>query len=106
MTHGHNVEDTDSRFIINPITRAVRNESSKKVSLIQLGHNSERFTFECPKFIEGHDLSMCNKTEVNYLNVSFDNRDKKTGCYEVNDLQIAPDDDQKVICSWLISRNT
>jgi hypothetical protein len=45
MAHGHNVQDTDSRFIINPITRAIRNESSKKVSMIQLDHNSERFTF-------------------------------------------------------------
>ena len=58
MTHGHNVEDTYSRFIINPITRAIRNESSKKVSLIQLDHNSARFTFECPRYIEEHDYSL------------------------------------------------
>jgi hypothetical protein len=38
----HDVYDTDTRFAINPITRVVKNQSSKKTTLIQYDHNSER----------------------------------------------------------------
>lgn len=48
MGHTHNVYDTDTHFSINPVTRMIKNESSKKVTLIQHDHNSERFTFELP----------------------------------------------------------
>ena len=51
-------------------------------------------------------MSICNVVEVHYLNSSSDNKgETKTGKYTVDDLQIAPEDDSKVICSWLISRN-
>lgn len=102
MAHLHSVYDTDSRFVINPITRAIKNDSPKKTTIIQFDHNSERFTFELPRYVEGHDMSICNKVEVHYLNVDAETKLKKSGVYIVDDLQISPDDNDIVICSWLI----
>lgn len=105
MGHVHNVYDSDTRFLINPITRAIKNESNRKTVLIQHDHNSERFTFELPRYIEGHDMSICDKVEVHYLNIDSATKEQKSGKYDVTDLQIAPGDEEKVICSWLISNN-
>jgi lysophospholipase L1-like esterase len=98
----HKIIDSDTHFIINPITRQIRNESSRKTTLIQHDHNSERFTFELDKVVEGHDMSACNMVEVHYLNVSRDGKEKITGMYTVEDLH---EDGDKVVCSWLISNN-
>lgn len=105
MEHKHIVYDTDTHFLIDPITRAVKNATSKKVTLIQHDHNSERFTFDCPRYIEGHDMAECNKVEVHFLNIDAKTQEKKTGLYETTDLQISTDDESIVSCSWLISIN-
>lgn len=102
MSHLHGVHDTDARFVINPVTRQIKNESSKKTTLIQYDHNSERFTFEVPRHIEGHDMSLCNKVEIHYINVDAKTKQEFKGVYMVDDLHIA-DDEDVVICSWLIS---
>lgn len=99
MAHLHSVYDTDSHFSIDAITRAIKNESSKKVTVMQFDHNSERFTFDLPRYIEGHDMSICNLSEVHYQNGST------KGVYIIDDLQFSPADNDVVICSWLISRN-
>ena len=106
MEHKHSVYDTDTRFSINAITRQIRNESNRKTALMQNDHNSERFTFELPRYIEGHDMSLCNQVEVHYLNSSAkDKTEFNKGLYTVQDLKISPDDEEKVVCSWLISQN-
>lgn len=105
MGHTHAVYDTDTRFSINPITRVIKNESSTKTGLIQHDHNSERFTFELPRTIEGHDMSLCNRVEVHYLNIDANTKKEHSGLYEVNDLRVSPDDEELVQCSWLISEN-
>lgn len=101
MAHKHSVYDTDPHFSINPITRAIKNESSGKVTLIQGDHNSERFTFDMPKMIEEHDMLQCDKVKVHFINTG------KTGTtedvYEVDDFQASPDDNDTVVFSWLIS---
>lgn len=105
MAHLHSVYDTDNHFSIDPVTRAIKNES-KKTTVVQYDHNSERFTFQLPRHIEGHDMLECNKVEVHYINVDTGNsKNKKSGCYEVTDLQKSPDDENIAICSWLISGN-
>lgn len=103
MSHLHGVFDSDTRFTINPVTRQIKNESSRKTTLIQFDHNSERFTFEVPRYIEGHDMSLCNKVEVHYLNADAKTKEESRGVYTSDDLQISADDSEKVICSWLIS---
>ena len=103
MAHVHSVYDSDRHFSIDPITRAINNEFSTKNVVIQNDHNSERFTFELPRYIEGHDMSICNRVEVHYLNIDAATKAESRGVYEVNDLQISPDNSDTVICSWLIS---
>lgn len=105
MAHKHGVHDSDAHFTINPVTRLIRNDSSRKTVLIQGDHNSERFTFELPRYVEEHDMSQCTKVEVHFLNISADRKQQHSGMYTVDDLQVHPDDNEKVICSWLISGN-
>lgn len=104
MAHKHGVYDSDAHFTINPITRQIKNESSRKTVLIQGDHQSERFTFSLDRIVEGHDMSLCNAVEIHYLNISTDKKQQHSGMYTVDDLQINQDED-KVLCSWLISSN-
>lgn len=104
MAHIHSVYDADTHFTIDPITRKISNAASKKYGVVQFDHNSERFTFELPRYIEGHDMSLCNNTEVHYINIGADG-EKAEGVYPVDDIQISPADENVVICSWLISAN-
>ena len=67
--HEHPVIDADKHYIIDPITRAVTNATSKKNTLIQNDHNSERFTFEIPKLVDGHDMTLCNSVQIHYINI-------------------------------------
>lgn len=107
MGHEHKVSDKDTIFSINPITRAIKNESNRKTTLIQGDHNSERYTFEIPRYVEGHDMSLCNKVEVHYFNIKENTNSTvvQKGIYTVEDLHLS-EDEEKVICSWLISENS
>lgn len=104
MAHEHSVYDGDTHFKIDPATRQIENTTGKVV-LMQNDHNSERFTFEIPRYIDGHDMSLCNKVEVHYINIDVKDRSTNNGVYPVEDLQISPDSEDVVICSWLISQN-
>lgn len=66
MAHKHSVYDTDPHFAIDPITRAITNQSTTKTQLMQYDHNSERFTFEIPRLVDGHDMKLCDKIEIHY----------------------------------------
>ena len=101
MAHTHSVIDDDLHFIIDPSTREIGN-GSQKVKLMQYDHNSEQFTFEIPRFVEGHDMSLCNSIRVNYININKSNREQHPGVYEVRDIKVEEDN---VIFSWLVSRN-
>lgn len=92
------IVDGDPHFIINPISREIVN-NSKKTDLIQFDHNSERITFECPHFIEGHDMTFCNKVVIDY------SVGESKGVYEINDLAVKEDDSDTVVFTWLISSN-
>ena len=102
MAHIHSLYDTDLRFAIDPVTRTITNKSGK-VLIVQHDHNSERFTFEIPRYVDGHDMSLCNNVEIHYVNGN--GNQKSQGLYPVDDLQIDKNDDTYVICSWLISNN-
>ncbi len=105
MEHNHVVYDSDVHFLIDPTTRKIRTETSRKTTVIQFDHNSERFTFDIPRYIEGHDMSKCTKVEVHYLNVDARTKDEKRGVYVSDDLAISETDSNVVSCSWLISSN-
>lgn len=104
MAHIHAVTDGDRRFVIDPITRAIKDESGKKNTLIQYDHNCERLTFELPRYIEGHDMSTCNKVAVHFFNIDAKTNRQKSGNPELTDLHIDPENKDVVVVSWLISR--
>ena len=101
MAHTHPVVDSDSRFVINSTTRVI-STTSDKLELIQGDHQSERITFEIPKIVEGHDMSLCDRIEIHYINI-----DRRTNATS-RDVYIADDvavDGDKLTFSWLISGN-
>lgn len=103
MSHDHEtiVIDSDKHFVIDPVTRAITTESPK-LKLMQYDHRSERFTFEIPKTIEGHDMTLCNKIRIHYLNTG--SSDRHADVHEVADMQVSKDDPEKLLFSWLIER--
>lgn len=103
--HGDLVQDTGGFFVINAVTRAITSSTRGEVTIGQFDHNSERFTFKLPRYIDGHDMSDCNKVEVHYINIGIGGLTKNKGMYEVLDIHVDPDDEGYVLCSWLISQN-
>ena len=106
MAHIHPIIDSDVHFTVDPITRKITN-MSKKYTLMQLDHESERFTFAMPRIIEGHDMTTCNRIEIHYINVNGKSKEKQPGVYEVRDIQaiIADDSSEQAIFTWLVSNN-
>lgn len=103
MAHIHDVYDQDNHFIIDPITRDITSQS-EKISITQYDHNSERFTFEIPKIIEGHDMSLSDKVRVHFINIGSNRSNVSKGVYEVDDIRVSSDDSDTLLFSWLISR--
>lgn len=101
MPHEHPICDSDKHFIIDPITRNIINQSSK-ITIMQYDHNSERFTFEIPKFIECHDMSLCNSVRIHFINIGSIKTNTNSGVYEVDDVAVSLDDPDTITFSWLI----
>ena len=104
LSHIHDVSDSDNKFAIDGISRAIKNNSTSKTIVMQFDHNSEVFTFELPRYIEGHDMSECDRVEVHYLNIDSLTKQENEGIYLVDDLKVNTDDETKLTCSWLISQ--
>lgn len=105
MAHLHEMRDSDSHFVIDPITRTASNPGSAKNMLIQYDHKSEIFTFELPRYVDGHDMLLCNRAEIHYINVDAGTRRQKFGVYEISDFAISEDDEEVIVWSWPISSN-
>lgn len=103
MPHTHNVYDTDKRFVINTITKTISTPKVNVPVLVQYDHNSEHITFEADRFVEGHDLSLCDKVEVHYNNVGGTATRTSKGVYEAQDFRLDPADNSKVIFTWILS---
>ena len=101
MSHTHLIKDADTVFTIDPVTRKIISSSSK-VSLMQYDHDSEIFTFQIPKLVEGHDMSLCNKIEIHYTNINKKTKEASRDIYPVTDATV---DGDNLIFSWLISGN-
>lgn len=104
MAHLHEVRDTDKHFVIDPITMAITTESDK-LKLMQGDHNSEIYTFEIPKVIEGHDMASCNRVEIHYNDISSDRANTSKDYHRVNDMKAAEDNPEMLVFSWLIHGN-
>lgn len=105
MSHSNKIKDADAFFEVDAITRQIINKTPQKITLIQYDHNSERFTFALPRHIEGHDMAESAKAEVHFINIETGGANSHADKYEMNDLQPDPNDESKVICTWLISNN-
>ena len=103
----HIVIDGDPLFIIDPITREIVNSKTpdkpQKISIMQYDHNSERFTFQMPRWVEGHDMELCEIVEIHYCNTGSDRTTKNYGVYRVDDLKHLSDTPETLQFSWLIS---
>ena len=102
MPHSHQIYDSDKHFVIDPITRNITNNSSK-LTITQYDHNSERFTFEIPRIIEGHDMSLSDLVRVHFINIGSIKTNTNSGVYEVDDMSVSLDDPDTIAFSWLIS---
>ena len=103
MAHIHEIKDAETHFIINATTREISN-AGELPALVQGDHNSEVFTFVANRFVDGHDLTACNKVRVHYLNIDSVTRKPYADVFEVSDLHIDETDSTKVVFTWLISK--
>ena len=99
-THTENLVDNDRKFLIDPQTRTIKNASCNK-ELVQYDSLSEVFTFEMPRYVEGHDMGTAKNVKVYYVN--------KGASEEVVDstdvTATRKNTDDTVIFSWAIPAN-
>lgn len=104
----HNIIDPDLHFIVNADDRSITNKSGEILTIMQYDHNSERATFEIPRYIEEHDMLLCDLVMVLFTNTSRGtsaaNRSTSSGDYKVKDLAVKQDYPDTLTCSWLIAR--
>lgn len=105
MSHEHSVIDKDTHFIIDPVTMAISCAGTVK-GLKRGDHAAERYTFEMPRFIEGHDMALCNKIEAHYNNIKYDSSTRETTTNrsfdDVEDFAVSEVDEDTVVWTWLV----
>lgn len=106
--NSHDMYDMDGyNFRIDPETRkVVLDSSSAKITLMQYDHNSEQLTFVMPRFIEGHDMKLCNKVQIHYTTSTS----STPSIYEVRDVSECIFEDgtettEGLTFTWTISQN-
>lgn len=92
MPHIHNIIDDDHHFIIDPTTRAITSEVARHY-IVQYDHGSEEYTFQIPRIVEGHDMSLSNRIEVHYTNITKNRRAQNDDVYIVRDEDYSSDED-------------
>lgn len=103
-THSHVVRDPDNYFMIDPDTRKMSNVTGVRNVLMQYDHNSEVYTFEVPRYVEGHDMLHCNRVRLHYINIGSGSRNRYADVVEMYDLKVNPQDNSTVISTWTIRR--
>ena len=106
MAHTHDVYDTGKHFEINGISRFIRETSTTKLVLVQGDHKSEVVTFKMPRYIDGHDMLLCNKIRVHYINIEPKTNNSSADIYEVTDLKLCEDcaenEEETLLFTWTI----
>ena len=94
--HG-GIKDSGEYFVITPTSRKVTVPHIHK-SIGTVGdHNSEQITFECPKIVDGHDVSQCANRYVTWVNVLGD-----VGHDELKVAQVEQGTEDTIYLSWTI----
>lgn len=102
--HDHTVSDSDSYFIIDPDSREITNAAAVKNTVMQFDHMSEIYTFEVPRYVEGHDMTLCNRARVHFINVDGKTGEEHRDVAEMDDLRVDPEDENRVLSTWTIRR--
>ena len=90
QTEGYIVVNSN-RFITVP-------EELKRIAVAN-DHNIETVTFECPRYWDGHDLSLM------HLYINYRSPDESLGCYVVDNVSIDENDSNIMHFDWTITRN-
>ena len=99
MAHSHPIVDNDRRFTIDPSSRAIGYDGDT-IIIIQGDHNSELFSFEIPRFVEGHDMSLCDQIKIHFNNTDRRKKNESKDIYPVKNAIVS---DDMVVFDWLIS---
>lgn len=99
MAHSHQIVDDDRRFTIDPNSRVISYDGDA-ITLIQGDHNSESFSFEIPRFVEGHDMSLCNQIKIHFNNTDRRKKNESKDIYPVKNAVVS---DDMLVFDWLIS---
>lgn len=102
--HDHTISDPDSYFVIDPDTHQISNLSQSPNVLMQNDHNSEVYTFQIPRFVEGHDMLKCDRVRLHYINTAKGSTRTYKDVYEMTDLMVNPRDNSTLISTWTIKR--
>ena len=102
MAHIHPIQDAEAHFVIDSQTRAIKTEDALE-QLIQGDHNSEVYSFEIPKNVDGHSMLSCNKIKIHYINVDSATKAENKGAYEVTDIKEL--NENTLVFTWLVSGN-
>lgn len=105
IIHEHPVTDPDGYFLIDPDSRVISTVSAVQNTLMQYDHESERYTFEVSRVVEGHDMMKCNRVRVHYNNIDSKTKREFASVDELTDLAVSLEDPSTVTCSWLIPRD-
>ena len=105
MAHEHSVIDRDTAFVVDAETMKISCVSEVK-SLRRGDHGAERYSFSMPRYIEGHDMALCNTVEVHYDNINYDPKTRETTTNSsfdsVDDFGVSETDENTVVWSWLV----
>lgn len=104
INHDDIIVDSDTKFTINTTTRAISSEGNEKLSLMQYDDRSERYSFHMDRIIDKHDLMLCNRVTIHFINKGS-GKGTKSNVYPVKDMHVDPDNENKIIFSWLIAEN-
>ena len=106
------VTDKDYHFLINPIDRSINPypdssenapNATNKIKIMQYDHNSEVFTIELPRWVEGHDMLRCNRIEVHFLNIGDAGTNEGIHLIDTDTITKIAGDVERIMFSWPIS---
>ena len=105
MSHEHPLKTIVPDFIIDPKTREITQTAVEEITLMQYDHNSENLLFECPRYVDGHDMLQCDKIEVHFVNSITSGNVNSPGKYKVKSIEVSPNDEELIHFTWVVDRN-
>lgn len=101
------IVDSDVHFAIDTTTRMISNinadKVNKKLTIMQYDNKSERYSFDIDRYIDGHDLMLCNRVQVHFVNIGSNRSQYIERSYPVDDVHVNDKNPNKITFSWLIS---